>query len=106
MPRAGFRMDMRRRLAKRAIYDPGASLLWAGQLTACGYGRMRVEGRKVVAHRVAYETYVGRIPDGLELDHLCRVRRCINPLHLEPVTHHVNVQRAVAAARSEKRCSA
>lgn len=44
-------------------------------------------------HRVVYENLVGEIPKGLELDHLCRVKRCINPAHLEPVTHQINVER-------------
>jgi hypothetical protein len=58
-----------------------------------------------MAHRWSYEYHVGPIPDGLQLDHLCRVRRCVNPWHLEPVTNRVNSQRgkagAVNAARQE-----
>ena len=46
-----------------------------------------------MAHRLSYETFVGPIPDGKELDHVCGVRRCVNPSHLEPVTHHENVLR-------------
>lgn len=48
------------------------------------------------AHRVAYRHWVGPIPPGLELDHLCRVRRCCNPEHLEAVTRAVNERRALA----------
>ena len=60
-----------------------------------GYGMIRSpEGRKMLlAHRVAYELLVGPIPPGLELDHLCRNRRCVNPEHLEPVTHRENILR-------------
>lgn len=51
------------------------------------------------AHRVAYELLVGPIPEGLALDHLCRVRSCVNPAHLEPVTHTENMQRSVGATK-------
>jgi hypothetical protein len=58
-----------------------------------GYGRFRLWGRLVTPHRFAYEAFVGPIPDGLELDHLCRNRSCANPFHCEPVTGQENVQR-------------
>lgn len=64
-----------------------------------GYCHVRVPvvGRKrpvkVYAHRIAYELYVGPIPQGQEIDHLCRVRNCINPAHLEAVTHAENIAR-------------
>jgi hypothetical protein len=58
-----------------------------------GYGLFWLDGKTVVAHRVAYEHWIRLIPDGLEIDHLCRNRGCVNPLHLEPVTHSLNMQR-------------
>ncbi len=57
------------------------------------YGQLGVDGTKVQAHRFAYELLVGPIPDGLEIDHLCRVTACVNPAHLEPVTGQVNTLR-------------
>ena len=60
---------------------------WAGPK---GYGSMGRDGKICKAYRVAYETFVGPIPPGLELDHLCRTPACINPKHLEPVTRSVN----------------
>ncbi len=59
-----------------------------------GYGRVRLRGRKTLAHRAAYELVRGPIPEGLTLDHLCRNRICVNPAHLEPVTGSENTRRA------------
>lgn len=60
--------------------------LWTASLDTHGYGHMFVEGALRLAHRLSYELFVGPIPDGLVLDHLCRVRRCVNPAHLQPIT--------------------
>lgn len=66
--------------------------LWKRSTTK-GYGRISVLGRPRGVHRVSYEVFVGPIPDGLEIDHLCRRRSCCNPAHLEPVTHRENQRR-------------
>jgi hypothetical protein len=59
-----------------------------------GYAQMRMpDGTQPCAHRAFYEHHVGPIPEGMTLDHLCRVRQCVNPLHLEPVTRGENVLR-------------
>lgn len=63
--------------------------LWTGAMQPSGYGTFR--GR--AAHRITYELFVGPIPENLTIDHLCRVRSCVNPAHLEPVTIAVNVMR-------------
>ena len=65
--------------------------LWAGAINNTGYGVFRAEGRAIAAHRWAYETVVE--PTALDLDHLCRVRNCVNPDHLEPVTRRENLLR-------------
>jgi hypothetical protein len=71
---------------------------WIWQLSLharTGYGAKKTNGVSTLAHRAVYEHHVGPIPDGLELDHLCRVRACVNPAHLEPVTHKENVRRGL-----------
>ena len=69
---------------------------WMGVITKEGYGRLAIMGKNKLAHRVSYELVCGPIPEELELDHLCRVRSCINPRHLEPVTRKVNAQRGIS----------
>ena len=59
------------------------------------YGRVSISGRTLSAHRWVYEVIRGRIPNGLELDHICKVRCCVNPDHLEPVTHKENTLRGI-----------
>lgn len=68
--------------------------LWPRTLLARdGYGLATVKRRTHRAHRLAYELFIGPIPSGLESDHLCRVRHCVNPDHLEMVTHAENMRR-------------
>ena len=72
--------------------------VWTGATTRRrGYGRIRVGGgEKMLAHRLAYEWFVGPIPEGLVLDHLCRNPRCCNPQHLEAVDHRENCLRGTS----------
>lgn len=72
----------------------GPCWIWEGSTSGKGYGRFWISPRLRPAHTVAYELVVGPIPDGLEPDHLCRVRSCVNPAHVEPVTHRENTLRA------------
>lgn len=79
---------------------------WTASKNHLGYGQVSREypdRRLGMAHRVAYELLVGPIPEGKELDHLCRNPSCVNPDHLEPVTHAENMRRAPYDAPASKR---
>jgi len=77
--------------------SPNECWLWTAVQNGEGYGSFWVDGKKVLAHRWAYEDQVGPIPEGLQLDHVrargCRNRNCVNPAHVEPVTQVVNIRR-------------
>ncbi len=78
--------------------------LWTGPTNgAAGYGQMKVFGGIAPAHRVAYELYVGAIPEGLVIDHLCHTRLCVNYEHLEPVTFQENILRGEGLAAKNAR---
>lgn len=68
---------------------------WIVDKETNGYGKAYANGRTWQAHRLSYELFVGPIPLGLQLDHLCRITNCINPEHLEPVTPAENKRRAM-----------
>lgn len=72
---------------------------WLASHDTRGYGLFWLNGKWIGAHRYAYELIVGPIPEGLELDHLCRNKGCCNPAHTEPVTHRENSTRAVPFKR-------
>ena len=79
-----------------AVEDRGfttACWVWRDGRTRLGYGKIKRDGVNLLAHRFAWTREHGPIPKGLELDHLCRVRACVNPEHLELVTHAENVRR-------------
>jgi hypothetical protein len=84
--------------SKVAPAGPDDCWLWMGGTGHAGHGRFRLPDRWVQAHRWAYEALVGPIPDGLVLDHLCRVTGCVNPRHLDPVPKGVNTLRGDAPA--------
>lgn len=90
-------MPVMDRIALWTRKDEGSGCwVWTGRTRGSRggeYGDLVIDGRRVAAHRAAYEAAVGPIPDGLVIDHLCRNRLCCNPEHLEPVTPRVNVLR-------------
>lgn len=91
--------------AKIDAQDSGC-WVWTASTIKDGYGQIGWRTKVVLAHRLSYEQLVSDIPIGLELDHLCRNTSCVNPSHLEPVTHAENVRRGAWAihARGEKEC--
>lgn len=77
--------------------------LYARAMTKNGYGLAWDGSKMVYAHRLMYEYYKGEIPEGLEIDHLCRVRSCINPEHLEAVTRRINTLRGLGPTMLRQR---
>ena len=73
--------------------DLGPCWVWTGGRVRNGYGMTHLPGLGRLAHVIAFVEHVGPVPEGLELDHLCRVRHCCNPKHLEPVTRRENIMR-------------
>lgn len=108
------RTPLERFVAKVQVDQDTDCWTWTAAVGDHGYARFRVDGVLYSAHRWGYEQFVGPVPDGLDLDHLCHTRnlaaciasghclhkRCVNPAHLEPVTHLENLHRG---ARRRKR---
>ncbi len=76
---------------------------WTGDIHL-GYGRLMIKRKHYQAHRLSYEIFKGKIPDGLELGHLCRNRSCCNPEHLEAVTRSINLRRGHNYNRDKTHC--
>lgn len=68
-------------------------LLWKAGISKSGYAYLSINGKMTLAHRWIYKRWIGEIDSNLELDHLCRNRNCVNPNHLEQVTHFENMLR-------------
>lgn len=85
--------------SKVSVGPTGECWLWTAALDRDGYGRFSIQRKERRAHRIAYELAVGTIPDGLVVDHLCRVVACCNPAHLEVVTSPENTRRGFTFRR-------
>lgn len=93
------RSSVQDRLFAKVQYLENGCIEWRGRWRIGlrrEYGAIRASGQMQLVHRVAYELLVGKVPDGTELDHLCRNTLCISPSHLEPVTHRLNVLRGIS----------
>lgn len=91
-----MRGSVQERFEAKYVVDPSGCWLWTAYRDPNGYGSFTVKGIHIPAHRVSYELYVGPIPKGLHMDHLCRNPPCVNPSHLEPVTRRENIARGIA----------
>lgn len=93
-------MTLFERFRAKYCVDPKTGCwIWIASEKGNGYGQFSdAEGRVRSAHRVAYELFIGAIPEGLQIDHLCRNRACVNPSHMEPVTNKENTLRGVGFA--------
>lgn len=96
MPYGARKLTLKQKLLFYSKKEPGIlstpCWVWKKNLRL-GYGRVLWKGKLETVHRLAYKEWVGEIKYGLDLDHLCRNRACLNPNHLEPVTHKENVNR-------------
>lgn len=101
------RLGIWRRLSSKVKrFSNGLCHEFTGYTDSRGYGKIGIKNDVVLAHKLMWEFVNGPVPEGLELDHLCRNHSCVNPDHLEPVTHKVNVLRGVGPsaknAKTEK----
>jgi hypothetical protein len=98
--RANRKSPLELRLYSKMQMKEGTScVFWTGHITRNGYGQAGHRGRVHYAHRLVYETFVGPIPPGLHIDHICKRRSCVNPAHLEPVTQAENNRRSPRGSR-------
>ena len=97
------RRPLRERVFSRLIIDPSGCLIWTGKPASTGYGQVEAGGRGLYAHRLMYEWFVGPIPSGTQIDHLCRNRLCAAPAHLEAVSRKTNILRGVGPSANQAR---
>jgi hypothetical protein len=91
-------MELGKLIVKYVVKRQSGCWEWHGPLDSHGYGQARISRRMRLMHRAIYESMRGPIPTGLTLDHLCRIPSCVNPDHLEPVSHRENILRGIGPA--------
>ncbi|WP_394253683.1 HNH endonuclease signature motif containing protein [Arthrobacter pityocampae] len=90
---------IRERIISKVLVDDAGCWVFQGAKNSKGYGSVRVDGASLSTHRVMYELDKGPIPDDMDVDHLCRVRACCNPEHLEAITRQIHATRSLAAQK-------
>lgn len=105
MSAVGKVIPLMERIESKIIPEPNSGCwIWLGAVNCWGYGQLNMRGRGTsLVHRILYEQKYGPIPAGLECDHLCRVRCCVNPDHIEPVTKRVNMERGNSPSMRQAR---
>ena len=95
-----YKEILRKRILRNICINPKTQCWeWTkSRFSSTGYGRISIRYKSWCAHVISYKLFVGEVPAGLELDHLCRIRHCVNPNHLEPVTRKENVIRGINPA--------
>lgn len=110
MPVKGDKIEPIKRFEKKYDIDDNGCWIWNAGHKAGGYGCFYDGNKDISAHQFSFVYFKGPVPKGLEIDHLCEVKNCVNPNHLEAVTHAVNVQRGQSAkinsarSRSKTHC--
>lgn len=93
MPSLTSRFWDKVRISDTHFYKGTPCWEWTAYTNHDGYGEFQLNGKKERAHCLSYENAKGKIPDKLEIDHLCRNRKCVNADHLQAITHKENVRR-------------
>jgi len=91
--------ERRRRLEFEQTMRVGECWIWCAGQNGVGYGMINIRGKNELIHRYSYRLFVGPLQEGMDIDHLCSVRLCCNPKHLEQVTRSENVKRSYARNR-------
>lgn len=90
-----YKLKVLLRFFSKVRIEANGCWIWTAGYSGWGYGRFSLRGVRIAAHRFVYEEFVGPIPEGKQLDHLCRNHACVNFAHLEPVTVRENVLRGI-----------
>ena len=89
---------MHPRFARRVVLNPeNGCLEWTLSKDTQGYGRIKYMGKRRIAHRISYEVHIGEIPEGMTVDHICFNIACVNPDHLQLLTHSENAKKQRSA---------